>query len=192
MHVAQPFDAWTARPRACGDENLLASDPLAIDLHRAIIDKFCVAFFDRELPAGQALVLLCATAVDDFVLLLDEPPEIQPDLRRCQPWIAWISCLMIDLRSLDQIFGRQTATIYAGSAGRAFLGHDRGLAKLLGPQRTGEGGRPGAENNQVIVGLCHCLGILKSFGWFFSTEQPNGGDGSLFGAVRCSCSPITG
>src|ERR1700738_920512 len=122
---------------------------------------------------------------DDFVLLLDEPPEIQPDLRRCQPWIAWISCLMNDLRGLDQIFGRQTATIYAGSTGRAFLSHDRGLAKLLGPQRSGEGGRPGAEDNQVIVGLCHCLSILKSFGWFFSTEQPGGGTA---GRRRCSCS----
>ncbi len=181
MRVAQAFDARNDRPRACGNENLLAGDPLAIDLHRAIIDKFCVAFFDREPSAGQALVFLFAIAVDDFVLLLDEPREIHPHLRRCQPWIAWISCLMNDPRSLDQIFGRQTATIYAGSAGRAFLGHDRGLAKLLGPQRSGEGGRPGAEDNQVIVGLCHCLGILKSFGWFFSKEQPGGSDGSFFG-----------
>src|SRR5258707_2981809 len=183
MHVAQAFDARNDRPRACGDENLLASDSLAIDLHRAIIDKFCVAFFDRELPAGQALVFLCAIAVDDFVLLLDEPPEIQPDLRRCQPWIAWISCLMNDLRGLDQIFGRQTATIYASSTGCAFLSHDRGLAKLLGPQRSGECSRPGAEDNQVIVGLCHHHGILKPFGWFFSTEQPGGGDGSFSGKL---------
>src|SRR5260221_1933292 len=191
MHVAQAFDARNDRPRACGDENLLASDPLAIDLHRAIIAKFCVAFFAHNLPAVQALLFLCAIAVDDFVLLLDEPPKIHPDLRRCQPWIAWIPCLMNDPRSLDQIFGRQTATIYAGSAGRAFLGHDRGLAKLLGPQRSGEGSRPGAEDNQVIVGLCHCLGILKSFAWFFSTEQPNGGDGSFFLVGCCPRSPNT-
>jgi hypothetical protein len=98
---------------------------------------------------------------------------------------------MNDLRGLDQIFGRQTATIYAGSTGRAFLSHDRGLAKLLGPQRSGEGGRPGAEDDQVIVGPCHCLGILKSFGWFFSTEQANGGDGSFFGPGCCPRSPIT-
>src|SRR5258707_4822742 len=121
MHVVQAFDARNDRLRACGDENLLASDPLAIDLHRPIIDKFCVAFFDRELPAGQALVLLCTIAVDDFVLLLDEPPEIQPDLRRRQPWLAWIPCLMNDIRSLDHIFGRHTATIYAGCTGRACL-----------------------------------------------------------------------
>src|SRR5260221_13480610 len=191
MHVGQALDAGSARPRACGDENLLASHRFAMDLHRAIIDNFCVAFSDRELPAGQALVFLCAIAVDDFVLLLDEAPEIQPDLRRYQPWIAWIPCLMNDLRSLDQIFGRQTATIYAGSAGRAFLGHDRGLAKLLGPQGSGEGGRSGAEDNQVIVVLCHYLGILKSFDWFFSTEQPNGVDGSFFGAGCCLRSPIT-
>src|SRR5260221_4028637 len=191
MHVAQAFNAANAGPRALGYENLPASDSLAIDLPRAIINKFFVPLFDRDLPAGQALVFLGAIAVDDFVLLLDEPPEIQPDLRRCQPWIAWIPCLMNDPRSLDQIFGRQTATIYAGSAGRAFLGHDRGLAKLLGPQRSGEGGRPGAEDNQVIVGLCHCLGILKSFGWFFSTEQPNVGDGSFFWVGCCPRSPNT-
>src|SRR5258708_25908015 len=136
MHVAQASDARNDRPRPCGDKNLLASDPLATALPRAITDKFCVAFFDRELPAGQALVFLCAIAVDDFVLLLDEPPEIQPDLRRCQPWIAWIPCLMNDPRSLAQIFARQTATIYAGSARRPFLDHYRALSKLLHPQRS--------------------------------------------------------
>jgi hypothetical protein len=64
-----------------GDENLFAGDPLAIYLHRVVIDKLDVAFFNRELAAGQALVFFLAIAVNDFVLLLNELAEIQPDLR---------------------------------------------------------------------------------------------------------------
>ena len=96
-HVAQAADLRYDRPRACGDEDLLASEPLAIDPHRVVIDKLNVTFFDRELSSSQALVLLFAKPVNDVVLLLDELVEIQADLGRFEPRITGMARIVDDL-----------------------------------------------------------------------------------------------
>jgi hypothetical protein len=60
----------------------------------------------------------------------------------------------------DQVLRGQAAAVHARAAGHAFLGHHRGFAKFLRPQRRGKRGGAGAKNNQVVVGLFHkdCFG----------------------------------
>ncbi len=100
-NVAQTVDLRNHRPRSGRNENFLAGQPLAINLHRVLIDKLNVAFFDSELSASQALVFLFAIAVDDLVLLLNQFAEIQTDLCWRQPRITRVPRVVNDLRRFD-------------------------------------------------------------------------------------------
>jgi hypothetical protein len=59
------------------------------------------------------------------------------------------------IRRLDQVLRGQAAAVDARAAGYPFLGHHRGFAKFLRPQRRGKRGGAGAKDNQVIMGLSH-------------------------------------
>ena len=171
-HVAQACDLWNDRPRSGGDENFFAGQPFAINLHRVLIDKLNVAFFDCELSAGQALVFLFSIAVADVILLSDQFAKIDVDLRRRQPGITRMPCIVNDLRRFNQILRRQTSAIHAGPADGAFLCHHRCFAKLLRAQRRSERGRARAKNHQIkLCGIRHFQCVLKSqpsFGTGFS------------------------
>jgi hypothetical protein len=87
------------------------------------------------------------------VFLRNQLAKIELHFRRREATVARVQRVVNDFCRLDQVLRGQAAPVDARAAGRAFLGHHRGLAKCLRPQRRGERCGAGAKDNQVIVGL---------------------------------------
>ena len=122
---------------------------------------------DLVAVAEDRLVLATAVVPDDLVLAGDEGPEVEVEGLAAEAGEARMRGLPVDPGGLDEVLRGQAAAVHAGAADGPRLGHHRGLAQLGGLERRGEGGRPGAEDHEVIGVVGRHVHVLPQYALFY-------------------------
>jgi hypothetical protein len=116
-----------------------------------VINEARMAMEDRDLLAGEALVLLLPVVVNEIVLLPDELREIESEVVGRDPRIARIARVVEVLRGLNEVLRGQAPAVHARTACGALLDHHRALPELLRAQRRRKRRGAGAEDDEVVV-----------------------------------------
>ena len=150
----QAFDRRDRRRCAGGDQVGTSPQTLASAFDRLRINELSQALADREaVRPGEIHILLRPQLPDQLCLGVDHCAEVEAVGRGLNTHEWMVAGSEVGIGRRQHRLGGDAADVDAGTADDVRLHHGDAASGLGRPDGRGEGGRPGTDNDQVVVVL---------------------------------------
>ena len=159
-----PWNLRDLRPAAGGDQDVLGSEALTVNLHLMGIDQACMPFMQGHATVDQQVTIDAVEAVDLAILVGDQGRPIKVRLAQGPAKATGLLKIFGKMRAVHQQLLWYTADVHTGTTQVAALRHGHLGAKASGKARRANTAGTGANYIQVkIVGHFTLLGRTPAY-----------------------------